>query len=155
MYAFHNCKNLREIVFDEGIDYIEASAFEGCEALERVKFPSSLTYLGASAFARCINLKRVNLPSRLNSLLLSGFDECVSLTDIDFEINYISRSGMFDSRSFQGVDRSKCTIHVSHYSTSGFMNYEHSAFKGFNIDKRDPAPAAWYALQRNDIENHE
>lgn len=152
MFAFHNCKNLREIVFDKGIDYIEASAFEGCEALERVTFPSSLTYLGASAFRNCVNLKRVNLPSGLKSILMNVFDGCVSLTDIDFEIVDIN-SHLFDPGSFKGVDRSKCTIHVPNPYRMPFEEIELSFFRGFNIDKREPAQAAWHAMQRNGIEN--
>lgn len=140
--AFKNCKNLHEIIFTEGIDFIEASAFEGCDALERVKLPSSLTYLGAASFAHSINLKQINLPSNLRSLLMNVFDGCVSLTDIDLEISFIAHPDLFDSKSFDGIDRSKCTIHVPERLSYGFSQYEVSVFRGFNIDKKGVAAAA-------------
>lgn len=134
-YAFHNCKNLREIEFAEGIEYIEASAFEGCDSLERVILPSSLTYLGASVFANCVNLKRINFPSHLSAILMNVFEGCTSLTDIDFEMEHIDNPRPFDSRSFVGIDCNKCTIHVPRKLIQIFSKYEHNIFKEFRIDK--------------------
>ena len=139
--AFQNCKNLREIVFDKGIDYIEALAFEGCDALEKVVFPSSLTYIGDRAFARCVNLKRINIPQHLRRLLSTAFDGCVSLTDIDLDSLNFNITHLFASRSFQGIDRSKCTIHIEGYFLNHFEKYEDTVLSGFNIDKKELAPA--------------
>ena len=45
-YAFYNCTNLEEIVFNEGLQKIESGAFAKCEKLRTVTLPTTLVSLG-------------------------------------------------------------------------------------------------------------
>lgn len=45
-----NNKTIEELVFEEGIETIDAAVFSGCKNLERVSLPESLQYLGSGAF---------------------------------------------------------------------------------------------------------
>lgn len=48
-YAFAGCKNLSEVVFQEGLETIEDWAFISCN-IEKIEFPSTLKELGDNAF---------------------------------------------------------------------------------------------------------
>ena len=45
-YAFYNCTNLEEVVFNEGLQKIESGAFAKCEKLRTVTLPTTLVSLG-------------------------------------------------------------------------------------------------------------
>ena len=48
--AFERCRQLKEVVFPEGLREIGRSAFYDCKSLERVNSPSTLTAIGDWAF---------------------------------------------------------------------------------------------------------
>ena len=49
-YAFKDCKQLREVVFNEGLQKIGVSAFRMCTSLSSITIPSTVTEIGGSAF---------------------------------------------------------------------------------------------------------
>ena len=55
------CKQLKEVVFQEGLVSIEDEAFAYCEALEEVMLPASLENLGARAFSACDRLVKISV----------------------------------------------------------------------------------------------
>lgn len=57
MYAFHNCKNLKELTLD-GVVVIEEHAFDGCVSLESVLIPASVNRFASNAFANCTKLTK-------------------------------------------------------------------------------------------------
>lgn len=62
--AFEGCKNVRQIIFEEGstLEAIEDNAFKGCEALEEFELPISVKRLGDGVLAGCNNVKKVSIP---------------------------------------------------------------------------------------------
>ena len=48
--AFYNCKNLQEVLIEEGAEFIGEAAFVGGAALKLVSLPASLTYIWDDAF---------------------------------------------------------------------------------------------------------
>ena len=40
---FNNCRDLKEVMFGEGLQYIEVSAFRYCKSLERIAIPYTVT----------------------------------------------------------------------------------------------------------------
>ena len=72
--AFSSCKNLREIVFSDGMDglVIEEGAFRDCTALETIRIPDGVTTLEDGAFAGCIKLKDIYLESETPIVLYQG-----------------------------------------------------------------------------------
>ena len=82
--SFANCKQLKEIIINEGCTKLEVG-FQGCETLSSVILPSTLTHLGANSsqscnyiFKYCENLRSISLP---NGLQLIGI-ECFSHSGI-------------------------------------------------------------------------
>ena len=59
--AFSVIKNLKEIIFSEGIQEIGNNVCYFCENLEYVAMPNGITRIGESAFEHC-NIKSVNIP---------------------------------------------------------------------------------------------
>ena len=78
-FDYHPCpweeikSAIRQVVINEGITYIGASAFYDCDNLVRVSLPESLTGIGAFAFTYCEKLSECELPSRLESIGQENF----------------------------------------------------------------------------------
>lgn len=48
--AFNSCKNLKKVVLEEGVEYINDSAFINCSTLKELYLPSTLVYIHEFAF---------------------------------------------------------------------------------------------------------
>lgn len=82
-YAFADCKNLREVIFDGAcVDLcIESMAFSGCDSLRSLRFPVGLKTLESDAFKGCPNLSEVYLqtPIGLNGGKIKPFARGVTI----------------------------------------------------------------------------
>lgn len=65
--AFEDCKNMRHIVFPEGLVFIGKNCFRG-SGLAKVITPASLRTISQGAFTDCKNLRRVVLNEGLEVL---------------------------------------------------------------------------------------
>lgn len=79
--VFQDCKQLREVTFQEGIKEIKNACFKGCASLEAVHFPQSLERIADSAFCDT-GLKEVMLPPNMKELSWEVFRNCGALTSI-------------------------------------------------------------------------
>lgn len=94
MNAFRNCRNLREIVLPETLEYIGNQAFRGCSRLESVLIPKSVKAVYPLAFADCTGLRQVTFEG--NTELYKGsnpykygrnaatFYNCPKLLEVNF-----------------------------------------------------------------------
>ncbi len=57
--TFKDCKSLKTVILNEGLECINGSAFDGCTALETIVIPSTVTEIGGYAFRDCTALKTV------------------------------------------------------------------------------------------------
>ena len=80
--ALYDCRKLREVVLNEGLQKIGGGAFRYCTSLERITFPSTITVLGRHAFYNCRSLGEVVLNEGLKKIGNSAFSECSSLDSI-------------------------------------------------------------------------
>jgi len=104
-WAFKNQKNLRKVVFHEGVEYISSFAFDGCynltqieglenteiknfggfgncTGLESITLPDSVQVIGWNAFSGCKNLKRVVIPNSCWAISPFAFEKCLSLSEL-------------------------------------------------------------------------
>ena len=51
--AFLNCVNLRQVVLNDGLEYIGSNCFSGCDNLKEIEIPSSVTKIHPTAFFSC------------------------------------------------------------------------------------------------------
>ena len=82
-FAFRNCKNLKEVVFEEGskLQVIGKGAFYGCIALTKVSFPEGLESIGVSAFQEA-GLQSVIFPASLRTVGQGAFAKCEGLREV-------------------------------------------------------------------------
>ena len=72
--VFGGCKNLKKIVFSEGIE--EICGFQNLEALETVVIPNSVTTITGNAFIGCTKLKNVSIGSGVVGIGAYAFAYC-------------------------------------------------------------------------------
>ena len=78
--AFRDCKQLRKITFNEGLQKIGVSAFLNCTSLLSITFPSTVIEIGQCAFGN--SLREVVLNERLQKIGFGAFYKCTSLSSI-------------------------------------------------------------------------
>ena len=101
-YAFRECKNLKTLAFEEGVESISGSyVFTNSTAVESVKFPSTMKSIeegafyanyalvsiewggvesiGSLAFSACMALEELEVPATIKYVGGSAFHECEGL----------------------------------------------------------------------------
>lgn len=74
-YAFVDCTNLKEVVFQGTIlSRLMNYSFEGCTSLDVVTLPPNLTYLGYGAFSNCGTISLLYMPGTLGSIASGAFN---------------------------------------------------------------------------------
>ena len=76
--AFDNCKQLRELAFNDGLQKIGGDAFRSCRSLSSIVLPSTVTEIGNGAFNNCSNLMEVVLNEGLQKIGQYAFHCCKS-----------------------------------------------------------------------------
>jgi hypothetical protein len=86
-YAFSNCKNLKAINLQYGLETIGARSFEDCFSLKKIIMPKTVLKINNFAFKSCLNLKSLKLN---DDILIMGFGillDCKSLESITIPKN--------------------------------------------------------------------
>lgn len=81
MFAFHKCENLKEVLFEEGLEpslTIGLMSFADCKNLERVALPGRLSFVGRGAFRDCPSLRDLTMDAHSSRVNVSEhvFDNC-------------------------------------------------------------------------------
>lgn len=84
-FAFDGCKDLREVVFEEGsrLRTIGKNAFRNCRSLAEIAFPDGLERIGMYAF-QGTGFQRLEFPGSLRVLSQGTFQGCKSLRRAEF-----------------------------------------------------------------------
>ena len=74
-YAFNNCRNLKEVVLNDGLTHISECAFRICPMLDDIIIPDTVLDIMAHAFSESPlrNLKFQNRPQKCNNRLKIAF----------------------------------------------------------------------------------
>ena len=129
MYAFSGCSALKELVLNDGLQYIEKNAFTGC-AIEKVDFGSKLISIDNSAFQDCKSLKEISLSSATTTCGTSVFKGCAiesfTLAKDDKGI-VVFPDNLFNGATFKEgavIDIGADTVEISQGAFQG-SNIEH------------------------------
>ena len=78
--AFEGCKNLREVLFEEGskLKVVGENAFNGCSSLRNIQLPDCVEEIGLDAF-NSSGLESFVAPPSLRVLRQSAFQDCKNL----------------------------------------------------------------------------
>ena len=103
--AFFCCSNLREVIFNEGLQKIGDLTFYECTSLESIKLPSTLVEIGISAFHSCSNFKKVIFKDGLQKIGDGAFCDCESLESIKLPstVTEIGDEAFLDCRNLREV----------------------------------------------------
>ncbi len=96
--AFKNCVNIKNLIFEEGIETIEENAFFGCTGLESVVFPSTLIKIGNNAFENCNHLENVVFSEGIKYIGEKAFYDCFRIKNISqlpSSLEYVGYMGLY------------------------------------------------------------
>ena len=80
--AFEDCNYLREVIFNERLQKIGASAFNYCSSLSSITLPSTVIEVEYNAFYNCRQLRVVTFNEGLQKIGYAAFCSCKSLSAI-------------------------------------------------------------------------
>ena len=103
--AFYDCKQLKEVVFNERLQKIGEYAFYNCTSLSSITLPSTVIEIGDCAFEKCNNLTGVVLDDGLQKIGWQAFHCCTSLSTITFPstVTEIGGYAFHDCRNLREV----------------------------------------------------
>lgn len=141
--AFRDCRQLREVVLNDGLKTIAESAFKRTESLSEISIPNSVKHIGSGCFAcsgiksvkfpennafaailwetffGCQNLETVKLPDSVNVIDDYAFSECTSLKSINLE-----KIGRIGPSAFAKTALEKITLTVMRTGPRAFAQCE-------------------------------
>lgn len=77
-------KKIKEMVIEEGVEYIFENCFERCSQLTKIFFPNSLKLIGDSAFTLCTSLEALYFPDSLEYIAYNAFYNCFNLNQVSY-----------------------------------------------------------------------
>lgn len=155
--AFSECYNLTSVVLPSTVISVGENVFEGCDNLQFVKsyvpiyqeqtliaapvdattyeLPMGYTAVHSNAFKFTDKLTTLTLPRSLTYIGENAFVGCTSLTDIYAYARPVPET---DWDAFEGIDKSKITVHVY---ASALDSYKESWGEEFQyVTMSDPQP---------------
>lgn len=136
---FQNCKQLKEIIFNEGLRTIEIYAFKGCDSLKSITLPSTVTDLymgsfdrcerlrdvslneglqviGTYAFSLCYSLQSITIPSTVTLIEAQAFIECTGLVEVVLNegLQKIGHACFFDCTSLESIVFPSTMVEIAH-----------------------------------------
>ena len=120
--AFYYCKQLTEVVFNDGLRKIGVSAFWRCISLSSITLPSTVTEIGTHSFLDCKQLREVVLNEGLQKIGVSAFICCTSLESITLPstVTEISNSAFASCENLREVVLHGVPQDLPRYSIAAF-----------------------------------
>lgn len=81
-YAFFDCRNIKEVVCGDQLEFIDEASFGGCEGLEKIKFGPKVKKIRSHAFSGCLLLKEVVISESVKFLGSGVFFGCENLKKV-------------------------------------------------------------------------
>lgn len=66
--AFYGCANIKNIEFNEGLEYIGNLSFYNCTGIEKLTLPKGLLYLGSGSFEGCASINTIIIPNTVREI---------------------------------------------------------------------------------------
>ena len=117
-YAFRECKNLKTVVFEEGVESISGSyVFTNSTAVESVKFPSTMKTIGEGVFYANYGLKSIEWGG-LESIGSHAFSACMALEELEVPatVKYVGSGAFHECEGLKKVVIAAETIDHSAFS---------------------------------------
>jgi hypothetical protein len=102
MYAFSECRALREITIPKGVLSIGESSFYRCDSMESVDLPLGTISIGITAFSGCTALIHIDIGDEINYIGAAAFNACFHLEPLPL---YNTKVDTIYGNSFWGWDQ--------------------------------------------------
>ncbi len=104
--SFCDRMDIESVVVPSSVKIIDSNAFESCRNLTEVTFKEGLEYIYARAFADCEKLNNISLPNSLHFLMQDSFDNTAYYNDfnnwVDGKVLYLS-DFLLEVNGYEGV----------------------------------------------------
>ncbi len=117
-FAFSGCESLEEIDILYS-NTISAEAFSNCKKLKKVRLNMGIQKINSRAFFNCYSLSDINLPDTIDTIKKEAFKNCHSIKEITIPANLKS----FEDGAFSFMDSLEI-INVSPYNKT-FITPDH------------------------------
>ena len=94
--VFKECRELREVIFNDGLKKIGKLAFWDCKSLSSITLPPTVTEIEREAFRNCSNLREVVFHEGLQTIGQCAFLDCTSLSRITLP-STVTEIGNYDA----------------------------------------------------------
>ncbi|MCL2087527.1 MAG: leucine-rich repeat protein [Oscillospiraceae bacterium] len=110
-----NIAAVQEVILQEEVTAIGASAFAGCINFNKIEIPDSVETIGVSAFAGCVNLSEIEIPDSVKTIGASAFADCIALNEIEIPIGVetISANAFFGCSALTQINVAQDNPHFS------------------------------------------
>ena len=98
--AFANCVNISNIVFANGLQFINTNTFTNLTEAIDVYFPSSISRVETNAFYNCQNITSYDFSAHTSELPYLGTN---ALGDINYNFSIYIQSGLYDTWSLESM----------------------------------------------------
>ncbi|MCM1360207.1 MAG: leucine-rich repeat protein [Roseburia sp.] len=78
-YDYSYISNLKTVIIQSGITYIDQNAFDGCSSIENIEIQCAVTDIGYMAFSHCTGLTSIVIPNSVENMGDSIFYSCGNL----------------------------------------------------------------------------
>ena len=122
--------DVKKVIINEGITYIESSTFCGYDALEEAYIGPNIKRIPFDCFRDCINLKHVYLPYDLEEIGAFSFRNCISLMDVSLprKLKVIENGAFFGCSSFCNLVKTGFLM-----DSIGVLAFAHSGLQKISI----------------------
>jgi len=164
-WAFKDCKDLKKVVFNEGLKKIGKKAFMECNKLEKISFPSTLIEISDYAFymndmkqvvfnegLQIIEhnsfwgikaLESVTMSSTVKLIGRSAFDECENLSEVVLNIPRVIKYNAF--RNCERLERFKfiITSRLNAIVQTGLTDIENKMYQIHGVGRNSGSIVQW------------
>jgi len=157
-FAFNECKSLKKVVFNEGLQRIGIRVFYRCRQLEFINIPSTLDEIGDSAFLTCRKLKIESLNEGLQEIGKFAFEDCRQIVSMTLPSTLIH----IDDDAFKGCVRMRKVV-FNRMNHSKLKKIGRSAFEGCTSLQSISLPSSlteigenafWYCQELREVVIH-
>lgn len=127
---FGDCKNLQEVVFEEGVEFVSDGMFYNCTALKSVRLPSTMRSIWKRAFAYCESLDDITLPEGMHDIGDGAFANCKSIKEIDLGRVMFIYEEAFSNSGLEKVSVPETVRSVGDYAFAQCGHLEKAAIHG-------------------------
>ena len=117
-YAFQNCLSIENVELPDTLEVIQSSAFSGCENLKDVVIPDSVKSMWGAVFEKCSSLESIKLSESLETIGLFEFTGCKKLKNISIpnSVKSIGLSAFRDCKNLESVNLSNSLKKIESYA---------------------------------------